>query len=81
MTLEELQMEMNELPCQDPEFMIGWLMSQVIYLINEREDNKMKKRNPHWQWLRSLSHKIVAVRKGKSSYTRKLKHKKEQDYG
>ena len=40
MTLKELQKEMNELPCQDPEFMIGWLMSQVIYLINEREDNK-----------------------------------------
>jgi len=41
----------------------------------------MKKRNPHWKWLRSLSHKIVAVKKGSRSYTRKLKHKKEQDYG
>ncbi len=40
MTLEELQMEMDKLPCQDPEFMIGWLMSQVVCLINEREDNK-----------------------------------------
>ena len=40
MTLQELQMEMNELPCQDQEFLIGWLMSQVVCLINEREDNK-----------------------------------------
>jgi len=41
----------------------------------------MKKRNPYWMWLRHLSHKIVVVKKGKNSYTRKLKHKKEQDHG
>jgi hypothetical protein len=39
-TLEELQAEMDALPSQHPEFLIGWLMSQVIYLINKEEDIK-----------------------------------------
>ena len=40
MTFEELQAEMDALPSQRPEFLIGWLMSQVIYLINKEEDIK-----------------------------------------
>ena len=40
MTVEELQAEMDTLPSQHPEFLIGWLMSQVIYLINKEEDIK-----------------------------------------
>jgi len=39
-TLEELQAEMDALPSQHPEFLIGWLMSQVIYLINKEEVKK-----------------------------------------
>ena len=38
MTLEELQAEMDELPSQHPEFLIGWLMSQVVHLINNQQD-------------------------------------------
>jgi len=41
----------------------------------------VKKRDPHWKWLRFLGHKIVGAKKGKGTYTRKLKHKKEKDYG
>jgi hypothetical protein len=40
MTYEELQKEIDALPSQDPEFIIGWLMSQVIRLINEREEDE-----------------------------------------
>ena len=40
MTLEELQAEMDALPSQHPQFLIGWLMSQVIYLINKEEVKK-----------------------------------------
>ena len=40
MTLEELQAEMDALPSQHPEFLIGWLMSQIIYLINKEEVKK-----------------------------------------
>ena len=40
MTLEELQAEMDALPSQHPEFLIGWLMYQVIYLINKEEVKK-----------------------------------------
>jgi hypothetical protein len=39
-------------------------------------EKKMKKRNPYWKWLRVLKHKVVVAKKGKRSYTRKLKHKK-----
>jgi stalled ribosome alternative rescue factor ArfA len=37
---------------------------------------KMKKRNPYWKWLRKLKHKVVVAKRGKGSYTRKLKHRK-----
>jgi len=34
-----------------------------------------KQRDPYWQWLRALSHKIVLAKKGKRKYDRKIKHK------
>mgnify|MGYP003144466909 CR=1 FL=1 len=34
-----------------------------------------KQRDPSWYWLRKLGHKIVLAKKGKISYTRKVKHK------
>ena len=37
MTFEELQIEVDKLPNQNPDFLIGWLMSQVVWLINEIE--------------------------------------------
>tara|TARA_R100001086_G_scaffold104016_2_gene52201 strand:- start:199 stop:336 length:138 start_codon:yes stop_codon:yes gene_type:complete len=37
LTSEELQVEMDKLPNQSPDFLIGWLMSQVVWLINEIE--------------------------------------------
>ena len=40
MTYEELQREIDALPSQHPEFIIGWLMSQVVSLINEREEDE-----------------------------------------
>ena len=39
MTSEELQVEMDKLPNQSPDFLIDWLMSQVVWLINEIERN------------------------------------------
>ena len=42
MTLEELQEEVDSLPSQDPQFLIGWLMAQVIYL-KEKENEKAKR--------------------------------------
>ena len=35
----------------------------------------IKKRDPNCKWLRELGHKIVLAKKGKISYTRKIKHK------
>lgn len=40
MTLEELQSEMDKLPSQHPEFLIGWLMSQVVQLMKDKEDEE-----------------------------------------
>ncbi len=40
MTLEELQSEMDKLPSQNPEFLIGWLMSQVVQLMKDKEDEE-----------------------------------------
>ena len=37
----------------------------------------MRKRSPYWKWLRACSHKIIAVKKGRGSYTRKIKHKEK----
>lgn len=42
MTLEELQEELDSLPNQDPQFLIGWLMAQVIYL-KEKENEKAER--------------------------------------
>jgi|TARA_R100001530_G_scaffold93346_2_gene64783 predicted RNase H-like nuclease (RuvC/YqgF family) len=39
---------------------------------------KTKKRDPNWKWLRALGHKIVLAKKGKGSYNRKSKHRKEK---
>ena len=35
----------------------------------------MKTRNPYWKHLRLLKYKIVLAKKGKTSYTIKIKHK------
>jgi hypothetical protein len=40
MTYSELQEEIDALPSQHPEFIIGWLMSQVVRLINEQEEDE-----------------------------------------
>jgi len=40
LTLEELQPEMDKLPSQHPEFLIGWLMSQVVQLMKDKEDEE-----------------------------------------
>ena len=42
MILEELQKELNNLLSQDPQFIIGWLMAQVIYL-KEKENEKAER--------------------------------------
>ena len=42
MILEELQKELENLPSQDPQFIIGWLMAQVIYL-KEKENEKAER--------------------------------------
>jgi len=44
------------------------------------QDNSSLKRNPYWKWLRSLSHKIVLAKKGKKAYTRKIKHKLQENH-
>ena len=46
MTLEELQAEMDELPSQHPEFLIGWLMSQVIHLVNKEKVKEDEEKKP-----------------------------------
>ena len=38
MTLEELQKEIDNLPRQDSKFVIGWLMYQVLDLVNLIEE-------------------------------------------
>ena len=40
MTLEELKIEMDKLPNQHPEFLIGWLMSQIVHLMKDKEDEE-----------------------------------------
>ena len=40
MTFEELQIEVDKLPNQNPEFLIGWLMSQVVQLMKDKEDEE-----------------------------------------
>jgi len=69
LTLEELQAELDKLPSQDPHYQIGFLMRRVVLLMNQRD--------PYWKWLRALQHKIVLAKKGKGSYNRKRKHRKE----
>tara|TARA_R100001086_G_C11732505_1_gene230132 strand:+ start:97 stop:231 length:135 start_codon:yes stop_codon:yes gene_type:complete len=38
MTLEELQAELNELPSQDSDYLVGFLMEQLVWAINELEE-------------------------------------------
>jgi hypothetical protein len=42
LTLEELKIEMDKLPSQHPEFLIGWLMSQIVHLMKDKEDEETK---------------------------------------
>ena len=36
-------------------------------------------RNPYWKILTKLKHKIVLDKKGRRSYSRKMKHNKEKN--
>ena len=38
MTLEEINKQIEELPDDDPEFIIGWLIAQLIYVTTQLED-------------------------------------------
>ena len=46
MTLEELKIEMDKLPSQHPEFLIGWLMSQIVHLMSEQKDKEDEETKP-----------------------------------
>ena len=46
MTLEELQAEMDTLPSQHPEFLIGWLMSQVVHLVIKEKVKEDEEKKP-----------------------------------
>tara|TARA_Y100001951_G_scaffold44709_1_gene35339 strand:- start:477 stop:632 length:156 start_codon:yes stop_codon:yes gene_type:complete len=46
LTLEELQAEMDRLPSQHPEFLIGWLMSQVVHLVNKEKVKEDEEKKP-----------------------------------
>ena len=43
MTLEELQAELDKLPSQDPDFQVGFLMAQVVWLLNQIEEMNREK--------------------------------------
>jgi hypothetical protein len=43
LTLEELQAELDALPCQDADFQVGFLMAQVVWLVNQIEEMKNEK--------------------------------------
>ena len=38
MTLEEINKQIEELPSDDPEFIIGWLIAQLLYVTTQLED-------------------------------------------
>lgn len=40
MTLEDLQKQLDGLPSQDPNFQVGFLMAQVVLLMNQVEEMK-----------------------------------------
>ena len=42
MTFEEIQQQIEELPSDDPEFIIGWLIAQLAYVTEELEKSKKK---------------------------------------
>ena len=44
MSLIEMQKELDQLPSQHPEFLIGWLMSQVVDLTNLIEEMSHEKK-------------------------------------
>ena len=42
MTLEEINKQIEELPSDDPEFIIGWLIAQLVYVMEELEKGNKK---------------------------------------
>ena len=42
MTFEDIQQQIEELPSDDPEFIIGWLIAQFVYVTEELEKSKKK---------------------------------------
>jgi hypothetical protein len=42
MTFEDIQQQIEELPSDDPEFIIGWLIAQLAYVTDELEKSKKK---------------------------------------
>ena len=42
MTLEEINKQIEELPSDDPQFIIGWLIAQLIYVTEELEKGTKK---------------------------------------
>ena len=42
MTFEEIQQQIEELPSDDPEFIIGWLIAQLAYVTEELEKGNKK---------------------------------------
>ena len=47
MEIEDLQKEMDSLPRQDSDFVIGWLMAQVVHLSKELEKGNSKTYEEH----------------------------------
>ena len=54
MTLEELQKEIDNLPRQDSKFVIGWLMSQVLDLVNLIEEKGYEETKPQLEMATSI---------------------------
>ena len=54
MTKEELQAEMDTLPSQHSEFLIGWLMSQVEHLTNLIEERSHEEKRSQLEMVTSI---------------------------
>jgi len=54
LTLEELQKEIDSLPRQDSKFVIGWLMSQVLDLVNLIEEKGYEETKSKLEMVKSI---------------------------
>jgi hypothetical protein len=41
MTLEEINKQIEELPSDDPKFIIRWLIAQLLYVTTQLEEEKL----------------------------------------